>query len=37
MFREKLMTAIIEPLGKEAIAVISFRPTSPKERREYWP
>jgi uncharacterized DUF497 family protein len=36
IFREKLMTAIIEPLGMEAIAVISFRPASSKEKREHW-
>ena len=34
--RDKLMTAIIEPVGTEAIAVISFRPASEKERRNHW-
>ena len=31
-----LMTAIVEPLGTEAVAVISFRVASRKERRDYW-
>ena len=31
-----LMTAIVEPLGSEAVAVISFRIASKKERRSYW-
>jgi uncharacterized DUF497 family protein len=35
-FRGALMTAIIEPLGTEAIAVISFRLSSTKERRQFW-
>ena len=30
------MTAIVKPLGTEAISVISFRYASKKERRSYW-
>ncbi|MBN9344605.1 MAG: BrnT family toxin [Devosia sp.] len=36
MHRGHLMTAIVEPLGNEATAVISFRIASRKERRDYW-
>jgi uncharacterized protein len=36
MHRERLMTAVVETLGTEAIAVISFRHASTKERRHYW-
>jgi len=36
MHKGHLMTAIVEPLGTEAISVISFRYASKKERRNYW-
>ena len=36
MHNGHLMTAIVEPLGTEAIAVMSFRSASRKERRNYW-
>ena len=36
MHKGRLMTAIVEPLGTEAIAVISFRVASAKERRAHW-
>ncbi|MGH6735703.1 MAG: BrnT family toxin [Methyloceanibacter sp.] len=31
----KLLTVIYKPLGREALAVISMRPASRKERRAY--
>ena len=36
LHRDRLMTAIVEPLGTEAMAVISFRTASKKERKDYW-
>ena len=36
MHKGHLMTAIVKPLGTEAISVISFRYASKKERRSYW-
>jgi uncharacterized DUF497 family protein len=36
MHNGRVMTAIVEPLGTEAISVISFRAASRRERRSYW-
>jgi uncharacterized DUF497 family protein len=36
MHKGHVMTAIVERLGNEAVAVISFRIASRKERRSYW-